>query len=70
MCLLFGANIEYKNFEEKYHMDYYIAFFGTFMAFLRNSLKSSENMKKLLLRANSANINFFFEIVIPDADRR
>ena len=67
MCLLSAANIECKNLEEKYHIDYYIAFFGTFLAPLRNSLRSGEKHEKRLLRAN---IDSFFEIFMPDADRR
>ena len=46
MCLLSAANIEYKNIEEKYHIDYYNAFFGTFLAPLRNSLRSVEKHEK------------------------
>ena len=45
-CLLSAANIEYKNFEEKYNIDNYIAFFGTFLSPLRNSLKSAEKHEK------------------------
>lgn len=37
MCLLSAANIKYKNLDEKYHIDYYSAFFGTFLAFLKHS---------------------------------
>ena len=40
MCLLSAANIEYKNLEEKYHVDYYIAFFGTFLAPLTFSVRN------------------------------
>ena len=46
ICLLSAANIEYKNLEEKYHIDYYIAFFGTFLVLLRNSLRSGEKHEK------------------------
>ena len=52
MCLLSAANIEYKNFEEKYHIDYYIALFGTFLAPLRNSLRSGEKQEKRLQQRN------------------
>ena len=46
MCLLSAANIEYKNFEEKYHIEHYIAFFGTVLVILRNFLRSGKKTRK------------------------
>ena len=46
MCLLSAANIEYENLEEKYHIDNYIAFFGTFLTPLRISLRKGEKRQK------------------------
>ena len=43
MCLLSAANIEYKNFEEKYHIDYYIRFFGSLKEFLKKRWKTRKN---------------------------
>ena len=56
MCLLSAANIEYKNFEEKYHISNHIVILALFLAFLRNSLRNSKKHEKT---AFACEYNFF-----------